>query len=131
MKKMLLIGLALLSTTAWAEYGRYGNVTLQGLSRNAWEYRDLGLQYTMVCNVNGRDGFLSVRSGPGTQYGIRRQLNRLAILTVDTRYRHGNWIYVRTAIRAHDPWGYRLDFTQNLHVEGWAHTGYMCEFLSE
>ena len=37
----------------------------------------------MVCNVNGPDGFLSIRSGPGSDFEAVRKLKRLAIVEVD------------------------------------------------
>lgn len=128
MRKLMLI-LSLIPVFAFGEYQRYGEVDLIGLSRNNWPHNERGVYASMVCNVNGPDGFLSVRSGPGTQYSIRRNLKRLAILHVDTRYRQGHWIYVRTAYRTHSEDGYRLDHTRRLHVEGWAHDGYLCDFV--
>lgn len=127
--KILALFLGLIAAPAFAEYARYGEVDLNGLSRNgSWQQYEPGYLSSMVCNVNGPDGFLSVRSGPGTNYAIRRNLKRLAIVTVDTRYRQGSWVYVRTAYRAHDESGYQLRGHRNLHVEGWAHSGHLCDF---
>jgi hypothetical protein len=126
--KLLLLALALLPSLALAEHARYGEVDLNGLARESWNYNPQGVYSAMVCNVNGNDGFLSVRSGPGTGYGIKRNLRRLAILEVDTSYRQGRWIYVRTAYRRHSVYGERLAEVQDLHVEGWAHDSYICNF---
>jgi hypothetical protein len=83
----------------------------------------------MVCNVNGPDGFLSVRSCASTQCPVVRSLRRLAVLQVDTRYRSGHWIYVSGAYRNNDEYGNRLAETKILEVKGWAHDGYLCSFL--
>ena len=128
--KTLLLTLSLLALPAFAENARYGNVQLTGLSRdNSWNYNEPGVYSSMVCNVNGPDGFLSVRAGAGSNYPIRRNLKRLAIVNVDTRYRQGHWIYVHTAYRVHDEWGNPIPDGRDLHVEGWAHDGYLCDFI--
>lgn len=111
-----------------AETRDYGAIYLNGLARDSWPLNPPGVSYAMVCNVNGPDGFLSVRAGPGTDAPIRRKLNRLAILEVDTRHRSGHWIRVNTAFRSHSKTG-RPIAHKSLHVEGWAHDGYLCDFL--
>lgn len=127
--RFFLLALSFLSVPAFAEYGRYGEVTLHGLSRTgSWQQYEPGVYSSMVCDVNGVDGFLAVRSGPSTHYPILRKLERLAIVNVDTRYRQGNWIYVRTAYRVHNINGYRRRNVRNLHVEGWSHSRYLCDF---
>jgi hypothetical protein len=127
----LLIALALLvSTAASAEYANYGSVELKGLARNTWNYEQPGVFYAMVCNVNGRDGFLSVRQCDSTRCKIERNLKRLAIVTVDTRYRNGNWVYVTDAFREHSEDGDRLLNSKPLTVSGWAHDGYLCNFMT-
>lgn len=124
----LLAFLLLLAPSARAETATYGAIELTGLARDSWNYNPAGPSYAMVCNVNGPDGFLSVRSGPGTNYAVRRSLKRLAILTVDTSQRNGRWIRVMTADRTHSINGYPLANRRSLHVEGWAHDGYLCDF---
>ncbi|MFV0408257.1 MAG: hypothetical protein ACK5LJ_00715 [Paracoccus sp. (in: a-proteobacteria)] len=120
----------LFAPMAVAEQAEYGHIELTGLARLSWPLNPPGLSYAMVCNVNGPDGFLSIRQGPGTQYGINRNLKRLAIVTVDTAQRQGHWIRVTDAYRNHTvdgrdlPGGYRL-----LPVQGWAHDGYLSDYL--
>lgn len=129
MKSVLFLFTLLLSLPAAAEYRNYGEVSLNGLSRNhSWQLQTPGVTYSMVCNVNGPDGFLSVRRCTGTNCQIERNLKRLAILEVDTNNRYGNWVYVRTAFRTHSEDGYELARTQDLHVSGWAHDGYLCDY---
>lgn len=132
MFRVLLVGMAVLllaGQPAIAEEAVYGSVELTGLARvTDWPLNKPGPSNTMVCNVNGPDGFLSIRSGPGTQHPANRKLNRLAIVEVDTRQRRGNWISVLTAYRTHDINGNRITLKE-LPVSGWAHDGYLCAFL--
>lgn len=117
------------ASAASAEHASYGNVDLTGLSRtNSWPLNDFAIHNTMVCNVNGPDGYLSVRSGPGSNYEQVRAFNRLAILVVDTTQRSGNWIRVVGASRTHTVDGAPQDY-KDLPVTGWAHDGYLCDFL--
>lgn len=128
--RIFILALGIFSVAAIAEYATYGDVYLNGLAReNSWGLNPKGEHQAMVCNVNGPDGYLSVRSGPGTNHRIERNLERLAILSVDTRYREGRWVYVNTAYRTHDRHGRRLAEVADLHVSGWAHDGYLCDFL--
>ncbi|MEM1161988.1 MAG: hypothetical protein AAGJ28_13725, partial [Pseudomonadota bacterium] len=69
---------------AKAEEASYGAIELTGLARASWGLNPPGVASAMVCNVNGPDGFLSVRSGPGTSHAVKRRLKRLATLDVDT-----------------------------------------------
>lgn len=126
--KYLALTLALLGGTAAAETATYGRVNLTGLARESWPYNPEGVYLAMVCNVNGPDGFLSIRSGPGTEFEAERKLNRLAVLEVDTAQRHGHWIRVHTAYRTHTKDGWPRDY-KSLHVTGWAHDAYLCDFL--
>ena len=129
MWKTLMAELVLLSGSAAAEQAQYGTVSLEGLARDVdWPYNTPGPSFAMICNVNGPDGFLTIRSGPDTSYGSRRKLNRLAIAEVDTRYRQGRWVRVLDAYRTHTKDGVRQDY-KSLRVEGWAHDGYLCAFL--
>lgn len=123
-----LVSLALLGFPVRAEEANYGSVDLTGLAKRDWHLNPLGPSNTMVCNVNGPDGFLSIRSGPGTNFPANRKLKRLAIVEVDTRYRQGNWIKVLTAYRTHTINGIRQR-DKSLHVAGWAHDNYLCGFL--
>ena len=124
---ILSLGL-LTSFGAQAERATYGEVRLNDLARYQWDHRYPSLKQAMVCNVNGPDGFLSVRSGPSTGYSVERSLNRLAILTVDTGSIQGDWIRVETAYRSHTKNGWPLRESKSLHVYGWAHVDYMCAF---
>jgi hypothetical protein len=117
------------ASTVAAEERTYGAIDLNGLSRASWGYNPAGVYNTMVCNVNGSDGYLAIRNGPGSSYHANRKLNRLAIVEVDTRNRNGHWVEVRTAYRTHSKSGRRLSQEKNLHVSGWAHDGYLCDFL--
>lgn len=127
----MLIALAVLlglGDAARAEYANYGRIELTGLARQSWHLNPRGESYAMVCNVNGPDGFLSVRSGPGTGYRILRKLERLAIVTIDTRDVQGQWVRVVTAHRTHSRTGQAVPY-RDLHVSGWAHSGYLCDFI--
>lgn len=128
MKRSLQVICAFAAMPLGAEIASYGEVELTGLARESWPYNPAGPSYAMVCNVNGPDGFLSIRSGPGTNYDIRRKLNRLAVIEVDTRQRTGRWVAVRTAYRdvTKDGFGQRY---KSLHVVGWAHDAYLCDFI--
>lgn len=126
--RLALVGAAFLSAPLAAEEAVYGEVFLSGLARDSWHLNSPGVSSAMVCNVNGPDGFLSVRAGPGTDFEIRRKLNRLAIIDVDTRKRVGNWIAVVTAYRTVTKNGQSQPY-KSLHVAGWAHDGYLCDFI--
>jgi hypothetical protein len=129
--KKSIIAVALSLTTvapAMAEQAVYGNIFLGGLARDTtWPLNAPGEHQVMVCNVNGPDGYLSVRMGPATNQPEMRSFNRLAILTVDTRERQGNWVRVKGAHRSHTKHG-SPQTHRNLPVTGWAHDGYLCSF---
>ncbi len=127
--KIAVLALTLFATPLMAEHARYGEVDLVGLARNSWDLNPLGPSNAMVCNVNGPDGFLSVRDCASTRCKVNRNLKRLAIVEVDTRYRDGRWIWVRTAYRNHTESGRRLAHPRDLHVQGWTHDGYLCDYL--
>lgn len=114
--------------SAQAEEASYGKIDLTGLARASWDLNPPGVSAAMVCNVNGPDGFLSIRSGPGTSHKVKRRLKRLAIVDIDTRQRRGNWIRVETAYRTHTTNGARQAM-KSLSVTGWAHDGYLCDFI--
>ncbi len=116
------------ATPAHAEERTYGEVDLTGLARNSWHLNPAGESNAMVCNVNGPDGWVAIRSGPGTGFAANRKLKRLAILVVDTSQRQGRWVRVTTAYRNHTTNG-RRQAHKTLHVSGWAHDGYLCDFL--
>jgi hypothetical protein len=129
--KSFLTTLAIMSlaaTSVAAEDRTYGSIYLGGLARDvSWPYNDFSDHSVMVCNVNGPDGFLSVRSGPGSNYEQVRAFNRLAILEVDTSHREGNWVRVVHGLRTHTPHGVP-QVAKELPVYGWAHDGYLCNF---
>jgi len=114
--------------SAQAQNKTYGEVTLLDLARESWPLNPPMVQSAMVCNVDGPDGFLSIRSGPGTTHVVNRRLKRLAIVDVDTSERRGRWVKVVTAYRTHTDQGERRAY-KSLHVTGWAHDGYLCSFL--
>ncbi len=111
-----------------AEMGRYGEVYLDGLARNNWHFNAFPEHSTMVCNVNGPDGFLTIRTGPDTSYPNARALNRLAIVTVDISQRQGHWVKVLDAHRTVTKDGVSQPI-KHLPVQGWAHDGYLCDFI--
>jgi hypothetical protein len=119
---------ATLATSAMAEEATYGAVDLTGLARNSWGLNPPGESNTMVCNVNGPDGFLTIRTAPSSNSGSARELKRLAIVVVDTSERQGNWIRVLSAHRTHTVDGKPQAF-KALPVAGWAHDNYLCDFL--
>lgn len=130
---MALMGAVITAATlpAMAEYQTYENVTLDGLSRDgSWSYEEPGPALVMVCNVNGPDGYLSIRTCASSKCATVDQLVRLTIIEVDTRYRKGHWVRVRSAYQTHDEDGFQYDETNEIPAEGWAHDGYMCDFVS-
>jgi hypothetical protein len=131
MFKSLLLIVSLVATSAFAEYATYENVELIGLSRdNSWLFQPAGPSTSMVCDVNGPDGFVSVRSCASTKCKIRRNLKRIAIVEVDTRYRKGHWVWVNTAYRTHSTDGFQYDETIDLDVQGWVYDSFLCDYLS-
>lgn len=126
---MAALALSIMSTPpVIAEEATYGSIYLGGLARDVeWPYNDRGLSYVMVCNVNGPDGFLSVRMGPTTDQPEMRSFNRLAILEVDTREWQGDWVRVVDAMRTHTVDGVS-QAPKALPVVGWAHSDYLCSF---
>lgn len=129
MKYGLAFVFALMSAPLAAETAVYGAVDLTGLARQSWALNpNFATQNTMVCNVNGPDGFLSIRSGPGSDFKAVRKLNRLAIVEVDATERRGRWVRVVTAYRTVSPQGRDVPY-KPLDVQGWAHDGYLCDFI--
>ena len=125
---MAVIALLISTVAIHAEHRVYGEVDLTGLARESWPLNPPGLQNAMVCNVNGPDGFLTVRSGPDTSFDKVRAFGRLVILEVDTSQRRGNWIYVQNAYRTVTKDGISQPY-KPLPVKGWAHDSYMCDFI--
>lgn len=126
----LLLFAFLISPHGRAEYAGYGEVSLQGLARDSsWPYNRPGPSNAMVCNQRSAESYLTVRNCAGENCQAVRSFNRLAVIQVDTRYRDGNWVYVRGAYRNHDVWGRRLPDGRILPVQGWVHDGYLCDFL--
>lgn len=124
-----IAGIVMFGNTALAEHATYGSVELTGLARDTdWPHNSPGSANTMVCNVNGPDGFVSIRNGPGTNHRVNRSLKRLAIIEVDSGQRRGNWVRVLTAYRTHTTNGRRQN-EKSLHVSGWVHDGFLCSFL--
>ncbi len=124
--RAVIVVLLLAAGSAAAEEATYGEVYLNGLLRD--QDMQQGNENAMVCNVNGPEGYLSIRSGPGTEYEAVRKLKRLAVLALDTSQRRGNWIRVYGAHRNTTPEG-RAQAYKGLPVQGWAHDGYLCDFL--
>ena len=122
------LAIVVLGSAAHAEVADYGNIELTGLSRDvSWPLNEAGEANSLVCNVNGPDGFLSIRSGPGTEHEILIKLERLAYVTVDTGERQGNWVRVVGTARGWTPEGKRTDH-EDYGVSGWAHDGYLCSY---
>lgn len=117
----------LLPSATFAEDAVYGDVELAGLARQNWPLSRVALLDAMVCNVNGPDGFLTVRSGPDSSYPKVRAFNRLAILTVDIREQSGSWVRIVDGYRTVTQNGISQP-VKELPVYGWAHTGYLCDF---
>lgn len=128
MKALIAIALLAGSLMAHAEYGDYGYVSLDGNSLENGALRPPGLSDVMVCDVNGKDGWLAVRTAPWIADNILRKLERLAILRVDSQQRSGRWIYVREAYRTVDKNGFYIGGVKTLGVSGWVHTDHLCDF---
>jgi hypothetical protein len=124
---VILFSAALVGPTL-SEERAYGEVELTGLARNDWELNRPGPWNAMVCDVNGSDGFLTVREKPSSSSGSVRKLERLAVIEVDTRQRQGHWIKVTGAYRNHSKSGQRQAY-KALPLRGWAHDDYLCSFL--
>lgn len=128
MKKWILAACMMASPLA-AETADYGSISLGGLARDtSWPYNAAGLSFAMVCNVNGPDGFLTIRANPTPDSPSMRKFNRLVVVEVDTRQRQGNWVRVLGGYRYHDKNGKPQEY-KNLPVTGWAHDGFLCSFL--
>jgi hypothetical protein len=129
MRVILAVLGALYAAPVGSETAVYGEVDLGGLDRENWGLNpQLATQLSMVCNVNGPDGFLSIRSGPGSDFKAVRKLNRLAIVEVDASERRGHWVRVVTAYRTVSPEGRSVAY-KPLPVQGWAHDEYLCAFI--
>ncbi len=123
----VIAALMSLAAPAFAEHAEIGSVELNGLARDQ-PYRSPGPENAMVCNVNGPDGFLAVRSGPGTGHAITRKLKRLAVVVYDNTRRQGHWVPISQVYRSTDSEG-RPIAQQNMALSGWVHDGYLCDFL--
>lgn len=120
---------AAMPSTTLAERADYNQIELTGLARDvSWSFNRPGETRAMVCNVNGPDGYLSIRSGPGADHAEARRLKRLATVKVDTRERRGLWVRILGAYRSFSEQGKRQEY-QPLPVSGWAHDGYLCSFI--
>ncbi|WP_299411792.1 hypothetical protein [uncultured Sulfitobacter sp.] len=126
MRYALVVAAALAAAPASAERATYGDVYLNGLLRD--QPTRQGRHAAMVCNVNGPDGYLSIRSGPGSDFKAVRKLKRLAVVAVDAGERRGRWIRVLGAHRDTTPEGRARNY-RDLPVQGWAHDGYLCDFI--
>lgn len=82
----------------------------------------------MVCNLSDPEDYLSIRRGPGTEYPVERSLNRFSFVAVDPNQRDGNWVRVLGAGRDTDVFGRQVPYV-DLPVTGWAHDGYLCDYL--
>ena len=131
MRKFLsfTLGVIFIALPVYAEEAEYGSIYLGGLARDVtWPYNDFDEHNTMVCNLDGPDAFMTVRSGPGRAYEKVRSFNRLAILVVDVSQRQRNWVKVISGLRTHTVDGVSQDYKE-LPVEGWAHDAYLCSFM--
>ena len=125
----ILLTMTLGTLPALAEQADYGQIELNGLARDvSWPLNPPGEGYAMVCNVNGEDGFLSIRTGPGADHPVARSLKRLARVHIDTRERRGHWVRVTGASRSFSIEGKRQP-DQALPVTGWAHDGHLCSYI--
>lgn len=122
------IATAPIMSDAVAEEAIYGAIDLTGKARASWNLNPPGYSNTMVCNVNGDDGWLALRSGPGTNFSIKRKFYRLALFAVDTSRRSGHWVRVSDVSRSFNPEGIPMDYI-NYNISGWAHDGFLCDFL--
>lgn len=130
MRFVILVVAALCAAPVAAEQRSYGDVLLRGLARDFWVKRPEAKAWrAMVCNVNGPDGFLSVRSGPGTDFKAVRSFKRLAVIDLDLTERRGRWVRVTGAHRHMSPEGSRVQ-RRNLAVQGWVHDGYLCAYVA-
>ncbi|KEJ89637.1 hypothetical protein [Sulfitobacter donghicola] len=129
MRILAILLMVFWAATGAAENKTYGEVYLSGLAKQDWPLNPtFETHNTMVCNVNGPDGFLSIRSGPGSDFKAVRKLKRLAIVVVDATERRGRWVRVVDAYREVTPEGQGIPF-KTLSVQGWAHDGYLCGFI--
>lgn len=100
-----------------------------GLARDgSFTLREGPWPTVMVCNLDDPQDYISVRTGPGEEHAIARSLNRFAVVVVDASQRQGNWVRVLGAGRTEDVHGDTVD-PVDLPVTGWAHDGYLCDFL--
>ena len=118
----------LLACPAGAEEADYGEVTLTGLARESWPYNPPGDVSAFVCNMNDEGDAMAVRAGPGEDHEVRRSLLRLATVHVDTTQIVGDWVRVLTAYRVVSVDGTTVP-ERILHVSGWAHTDFLCDFI--
>lgn len=125
---LLFMSSFVISGSALAETATYGAVDLTGLAKNSWNLNPPGLSNTMVCNVSGPDGYLTIRSKPSADGSSVRKLKRLSVVVVDTNQQRGDWVRVTDAYRTHTTAG-QLQALKELPVSGWAHTNYLCDFL--
>ena len=129
LKFAFAVGAVLMAAPAMSETAIYGEVELTGLGRDSWPLNPgFASHNAMVCNVNGPDGFLSIRSGPGSDFKAVRKLKRLAIVEVDDSERRGHWVRAVNAYRTVSTEG-RSVYPKELPVQGWVHDGYLCDFI--
>jgi len=81
----------------------------------------------MVCNVNGPDGFLTIRDGPGYSYSNARALNRLANVVLNISQRQGRRVKVLDAYPRVSKDGNKQAF-KRLAIQGRVDDGYFCTF---
>ncbi|MGL5011679.1 MAG: hypothetical protein ACRC6I_17520 [Paracoccaceae bacterium] len=128
MRKVAAFLALMVPAIAGAETASYGDVELTGLARESWPLNPPGPSFAMVCNVNGPDGFLTIRAAPDSAAASQRMLKRLAIVEVDTGDRRGHWVRVLGAHRVTDENGREAPY-RDLPVRGWAHDDYLCDFI--
>ena len=125
----IVSALAFFPLASSADTGCYGDYCMNDTINNYYDFYTHfpGAEVSVwVCNVNGPDGFLSVRDGPGTEYPILRKLERFANVTIDSDDRIGSWVRVLSADREISKNGYDQEYV-DLHVAGWAHENFLCD----
>ena len=125
----IVSALAFFPLASSADTGCYGDYCMNDTINNYYDFYTHfpgSVVYVWVCNVNGPDDFMSVRSGPGTQYPTSGELERFANVTINSDERVGRWVRVLSADRNISKDGYDQKHV-DLRVAGWAHQNFLCD----